>query len=61
MTRDDIIDELKRESGGSFSVMYRALRRVSDRTSQRLKIGPVILSKSEVIREIREILRKKTS
>jgi hypothetical protein len=49
---DNVVEQLKRESGGSFSVVYRALTNVS----QREGVTNTTLSKDEVIKEIRRIL-----
>jgi hypothetical protein len=48
--KDTIVDELKRESGGSFSVVYRALREVSTTSG-----GSTSLSKADVLRAIHRI------
>lgn len=50
---DTVIDELKRESGGSFSVVYRALREVSTTSG-----GSTSLSKVDVLRAIHRIRLK---
>jgi hypothetical protein len=49
---DNVVEQLKRESGGSFSVVYRALTNVA----QREGVTNTTLSKDEVIKEIRRIL-----
>ena len=51
--KDTIIDELKRESGGSFSVVYRALREVSTTSGESTS-----LNKEDVLRAIHRIRLK---
>ncbi len=50
--KDDIIDELKRESGGSFSIVYRALREVSQKSGGATSTS---VNKAEVLREIHRL------
>jgi hypothetical protein len=49
--KDSVVEELKRESGGSFSVVYRALRTVSQNTGS----VSTTLKKSDVLSEIRRL------
>ena len=59
---DNVVEQLKRESGGSFSIVYRALTNVAQREGS----TNTTLNKEEVVREIRRLLgninqlRKKT-
>lgn len=57
--RDKIVDELRRESKGSFVTLYRALVDASNHPSAQHN-GDTILSEDEVKKRIRALVKERT-